>query len=390
MKVGILTYHWIYNFGGQLQALATSEVLKNLGYEPIVLDLIQPDVRSDFYEKHVPVVQQQAHIDFSKKYLPVTHELNNEQDLINIVDSLDLKHILVGSDAVFFIKYPHSPLSDTRYPSLFWMKWIEKCKNYPNIKIFSISASCMETNFMQLPSNVRKGLNDSLKNFNKVTIRDIWTKLFIKRVSFFKPTTISPDPVMSFNDNVRKEFTDPIQVPINGKYILYGLQTGVGHNKHQVLAQLKEKFNKLGYQFVALPFPEGSYNLLDDVSIPNPVNPLLWYKLIANASGIISEKFHPIVVSIHNKVPFVAIDSYGDRVSKKFLIPVHMRILSKTFDVCRRNGFKQAHLPTSRLTLSKVDYIVDLLCNREWDFSKSQTRPMEFKKIIESFGIAKS
>ncbi|MBK8805449.1 MAG: polysaccharide pyruvyl transferase family protein [Bacteroidales bacterium] len=387
MKVAILTYHWIHNFGGQLQALATSEALRNLGYEPIVIHLVQPDVKKEFYEKLVPKIQQNAHVEFCNNYLPISNVCETEDDLIQLIDKENIKNIVVGSDAVFFIKYPESPLSDTRYPSLFWMRWIEKCKNYKEISIFSISASCMETNFRVMPSRIIKGLNESLKNFKQITVRDLWTKMFLKRVSLFTRITITPDPVMSFNTYVNKEFLDPIEVPIKGKYILYGLQTGVGNAKKDILLEIKKKVNALGYKFIALPFPEGSFNELDDETIPNPVNPLLWYKLIQNASGILSEKFHPIVVSIHNQVPFFAIDSYGDRVSKKFIIPIRVKFTSKTYDLCKRNGLKNNHIPTSLLQMNTVDKIVNGLCNKQWDFSKSQNRDKEFLETLKGFNF---
>lgn len=384
MKVGILTYHWIYNYGGQLQALATAEALRKLGHEPVVIHFIHTDLREGFYERLVPKVQQQAHIDFAEKYLPLTKLCTTEQDLIDTVDELGLKHILIGSDAVFFIKYPTSPYADTRYPSIYWMRWIEKCKNYKEINVCSISASSMETNFRIMPKDVREGLKASIDNFSRVTVRDRWTKWFLRRVSPNTKTLVTPDPVMSMQANIRQAFLDELELPISGKYILYGLQTGVGQNKKAILEAVKKKVNDKGYKFVALPFPEGSYNELDDETVKDPVNPLLWYKLIQNASGVFSEKFHPIVVSMHNKVPFFAIDGYGDRVSKKFIIPIHMKIQSKTYDLCKRNGFKYAHLPVSQFTMDKVDYLVDTLLDKKYDFSTSETRAAEFTQVVKS------
>ena len=382
MKVGILTYHWIYNFGGQLQAMATAEALKQLGYEPVVINLIQPDVRKEFYERLVSKTQQEAHINFSKNHLPITKECNTEQDLIDVVNEHELKHILVGSDAVFFIKYPHSPLSDTRYPSLFWMSWISKCKNHEDIKIHSISASSMETNFRIMPKDVRQGLRDSLERFSTVTVRDKWTKWFISRVNPNRKVYITPDPVMSFNKNVSKEILDNIKIPIEGKYVLYGLEHQHGEERVEALTKFKKLVNDKGYKLVSLPFPETSYSKFDDETISEPVDVLLWYKLIQNASAVISEKFHPIVVSIHNKVPFYAIDSYGDRISKKFIIPIHMKIQSKTYDLCKRNGLKHVHLPTSKFQIDKIDLMVETLFDKPWDFSKSEPRAEEFSNAV--------
>ena len=382
MKVGILTYHWIYNYGAQLQALATAETIRSLGHEPVILHYIHTDLREGFYEKMVPPIQQRAHIEFTEHHLPTTQTCHSEEELIQQVDSLDLRHILVGSDAVFFIKYPRSPFSDTRYPSVFWLRWIERCKNYPDIQVSSLSASSMETNFRRLPKEIRSGLKHSLDNFSHVTVRDRWTYWFIKRVAMNRRVKTTPDPVMGFEENVGKRHFQDIDLPVKGKYILYGLQKGIGKERRELMKAIKEKVNKAGYKFISLPFPDGSYNEMDDETIHDPVNPLLWYKLIQHASGLFSEKFHPIVVSMHNKVPFVAIDGYSDRISRKFVVPVHMKIQSKTYDLCRRNGFRDAHIPVSQFDMSKVDQVVDTLLHKKWDFSISEKRSAEFTQTI--------
>ena len=46
MKVGIVTFHKPYNFGGCLQALATSYILSSLGHTPYFL------VSSFFYNAY--------------------------------------------------------------------------------------------------------------------------------------------------------------------------------------------------------------------------------------------------------------------------------------------------------------------------------------------------
>lgn len=45
MKIGILTYHCVPNFGAQLQALSTVCYLKRAGYEPILLNWYPKDLQ---------------------------------------------------------------------------------------------------------------------------------------------------------------------------------------------------------------------------------------------------------------------------------------------------------------------------------------------------------
>ena len=43
MKVAVITRHAITNYGSFLQAYATQEVIKNLGYECTIIDYIRDD-----------------------------------------------------------------------------------------------------------------------------------------------------------------------------------------------------------------------------------------------------------------------------------------------------------------------------------------------------------
>ena len=38
MRIGLLTYHWVANYGANLQALSTYCYLDNNGYNPIIIN----------------------------------------------------------------------------------------------------------------------------------------------------------------------------------------------------------------------------------------------------------------------------------------------------------------------------------------------------------------
>ena len=42
MKIGILTFHEVYNPGAFLQALGTFNLLKSLGHDPQIIDYTSP------------------------------------------------------------------------------------------------------------------------------------------------------------------------------------------------------------------------------------------------------------------------------------------------------------------------------------------------------------
>jgi len=387
MKVGILTYHYICNFGAQLQAYATVMALRKLGHEPVIINFVHTDLMSDYYGNEVPLPQQKAHAKFIDDFLPVTEKCTTEKEIIEVVDKHQINNIVVGSDAVFLLSHPYERYSDTIYPSIYWMGWIKKCKNFSNIKVFGLSVSAMGTNFLRLPSHFIPGLKESLGYFNKLYYRDKWTKWFLSYRLGRLNIKRSPDPVLAFNSLVDPKLIEETPVPIAGKYILYGISGRMGEKHHHLLSEVKKRVNERGYQFVALPFPEGYYNLLDDNKISEPLSPIQWFKLIKNSAGYIGEKFHTIIISVHNKVPFYSIDRNGDRVSRRFIIPVHLKFQSKTWDVCKQFGFKNAYVPLSKFRDEDPDNMVKTLLDKKWNFKKASNTGMKFIKTIESFKI---
>lgn len=67
-----------------------------------------------------------------------------------------------------------------------------------------------------------------------------------------------------------------------------------------------------GYSCVAMATPGGicfEHGLPYELDIP--LDPLDWFCAIKYSSGYVGEKMHPIVVAIHNIVPFFSFDDYG-------------------------------------------------------------------------------
>ena len=71
MKIGILTYHWVANFGANLQTLSTVCYLKKNGFIPIVINWIPLDCELK-YQSSTPVEQLDAHASFSETYFETT------------------------------------------------------------------------------------------------------------------------------------------------------------------------------------------------------------------------------------------------------------------------------------------------------------------------------
>ena len=70
---------------------------------------------------------------------------------------------------------------------------------------------------------------------------------------------------------------------------------------------------------VSLPYPQEENRIEVDMNIPLPLDPIEWYNIIKHSTGYIGNNMHPVVVSMHNAVPFFSFDYYADysRFSRK-------------------------------------------------------------------------
>ncbi|NJN24867.1 MAG: polysaccharide pyruvyl transferase family protein [Cyclobacteriaceae bacterium] len=83
-----------------------------------------------------------------------------------------------------------------------------------------------------------------------------------------------------------------------------------------------------------LPTPESKIEGDFDFIIDYPISPEDWFLWITHSSGYIGMRFHPIIVSLFNGVPFIAFDHYV----KKYFKFLRIQQSSKTYDLCLRYG----------------------------------------------------
>lgn len=122
MKIGILTFANVPNFGANLQALSTISYLQNHGYNPILIKWEPEDFEARFTSIKTQK-QPQEHFHFVEKYLPQTKICRNDDDICQVIKDEKIEGIIIGSDAVL-------------QRSSFWVDWIFQPKQlYVLIKL---------------------------------------------------------------------------------------------------------------------------------------------------------------------------------------------------------------------------------------------------------------
>ena len=85
MRVGILTYHCVPNFGAQLQAMSTVGYLKKMGHTPVLLHWYPKDLEQ-LYARRVPKIQGMCQMQFAETFYPLSALCRNEKQLIKEIE----------------------------------------------------------------------------------------------------------------------------------------------------------------------------------------------------------------------------------------------------------------------------------------------------------------
>jgi hypothetical protein len=376
MKVGILTYHSMPNFGANLQALSTVCCLKNMGHEPLILNWVPQDL-TDLYERgRIPKGQLLRHRQFVEKFLPVSELYKTDEELYSKMEKTGIEAVIVGSDAVLhhvpererrnfsFRKLQYNNIkvtADRSYPNPFWGCFLE---TMPDLPAAIFSASSQNMHYQVVKGKKKKQISESLKLFDYISVRDEWTKSMIEYFTDNKyHPEVTPDPVFAFNTNVKyqiskEEILRKFNLP--EKYILLSFR--IPKVDQTWVKEFEQACKRNGYLCVAFPMPEGLISFELEHKIDLPIDVLDWYGLIKYSKGYVGERMHPIIVAMHNVVPFFCFDEYGIRTR---ILPKWCRYIqksSKIFDILTRANlmeyyysyFNGKRLPSPVTVLSKL------------------------------------
>lgn len=323
MRIAVLTYYKVANFGANLQAVSTYLYLKKNGHEPIFVNYCSKEVYNKLYINQKNQ-QTLCHFDFVDGIISQQSELCfSITDVLGALKKLKVDAVIIGSDAVLqhhpflkrFSKGRRKPIffahfSEERlFPNPFWGVGI--VEHYP---VAVMSASSQNSDFDYFFPWTKAKMRRCIDKMKYVSVRDNWTFDMIKSIEPQKQIALTPDPVFAFNQNAKelipsKQYIlEKFELPSN--YVLLSFFGQIF--SEQYLNDLKDNFHSKGVECVALPMPTGiHFKHSFDFEISMPLNPIDWYSLIKYSSGYVGSNMHPIVVSLHNAVPCFSIDNWG-------------------------------------------------------------------------------
>ena len=358
MRIGILTYHCPPNFGAQLQAISTVGYLRRMGHEPIVLNWYPKDLES-MYSRRVGIEQILCHEEFTQQVFPLSQKCQSEEELIAEINRLRLEAILVGSDALFkyfplkrrrhFVFrrlkyiYHYQPLScECLEGNPFFGAFVSKIQR--RIPASAYAVSSQNCPYFLMDRTEKATMKKALAHYELISVRDAWTQKMVQHITKRCDVPIFPDPVFSFQQNCYLSIPTKEEIlakyGLKEDYVLFSFSAK--HYKAEYVKAIANQIAHSGMQPVALPMPERLFAADIQKQITLPLSPLEWYSLIKYAQGYVGERMHPIVVCLHNAVPFFCFDEYGTT-EKRGLFnkkEVYIPSSSKTFQIVSAAGLQ--------------------------------------------------
>lgn len=330
MKIGLLAYHAVCNFGAMLQLLSTYMFLKNHGHEPVIINWVAKDLEN-YYAQNTPISQIENQLKLRLQLWKETALCRTIKDVANIISNEQIDAVIIGSDAVaqhhpLFerIVFPcrniiaiNSVTSDVVFPNPFWGIWTDYLDK--PVPVALMSAASQDSKYKYISKKLRKQMKERIMAFSYVSVRDVDTQ---KMFSFITEgqccPSVTPDPVFAFNQNAASLVPSKEKLMkkygLSGKYMLISFKNEKRSNVSQTwLNKFQDIAKHHGIQCVSLPFSTSLSAGELESEIALPLNPIDWYALLKYSCGYIGNNMHPIVVCIHNTVPFFSFDNYGTK-----------------------------------------------------------------------------
>lgn len=300
-KIGILTHHYIYNYGAFLQGYALQEAIKEIypNDEVYMINYVnkkhaikntlgwfryhpkKDSLKSYFQKIKLPKIFKNT----QKKYYKLTKKVRNVDEL----NKLRLDAIVVGSDEVWHYE-------DIAKHSM---------KFGYGVKVNKLLSYAPSTGSSNVKENIPKYVKEGLKNFSALSARDDNAENLVKNV-LGKQTTRVLDPTFLYEfPEYSSKFVEYIK---SQKYILmYYCDKLPEEIKNKII----EYANKHGYKI----FGAGEYKKWFTETFVD-INSFEWVELFRHAQIIFTGTFHGVVFSIKSKKNFYCYLTNPSRIKK--------------------------------------------------------------------------
>jgi len=322
MKIGILTYHRVYNYGAFIQCYSLLAQLKK-DFPHVSFEVIDyASNRSlDYYKNQLKNAANQKiydslccrnnHFDKCRHVLPLSPFSIISDDYSELIKKLDERYdaVITGSDAIW--NWNSMGLPNPYYLS-----------EYKGLK-FSYAASVHGTSYRKITSSKRAWLKNALQGYEYIGTRDLSTEKFVTGIDRNLSPHHNCDPTV---------LLDIDQIPCNPDSLKMKLiASGVDFSKpviglmamDYIGKEIRDFFGN-SVQIVAVYSP----NSYADICLYD-LSPFEWVRVFSFFNVTVTHYFHGTLLSLKNSVPVIPVD---------LMSPYSAKYISKIKDLtCRCN-----------------------------------------------------
>ncbi len=306
LKVGVMTLPLNKNFGGNLQAFAMMEKLKQMGHRPVIINRKHPppelsedaaSLREDAAKPlmagsyGMPRALQNA--SFVNAYIaPATRKFHSSAQLAQVIERYDFDAILVGSDQVWRAEYAKSLSED------FFFKFL---KEDTSIKRISYAAS-FGADDMGFEGATLSSVTRLIRRFDTVLVREDSAVDLCRSMGQEAHHVLDPTLLLKPEDYV-KVFQDKGFDYGGDRLLAYVLDAGP--RKMNLVRKISETLRTEVYATNGLPLTSDSAlkGSEGDRSVES------WVASFHGAKFVVTDSFHGVAFSILFNRPFIA---YGN------------------------------------------------------------------------------
>jgi len=288
-KIGIMTIHFVYNYGAMLQAFALNEYLRNEGYDSYIIDYRPRFLNKNYRISYLsffqnPILQTKMIIKkilFPKKYVNFENFLKEQ---LHCTSSIGWKSksekcgiVIAGSDQIW-------NMNVVNYDATYLLDFANESQ-----KKISYASSFGSH---QIDETWNEVVRDNLRSFDAIAVREETGAEIVNGLHIDRTPEVVVDPVFLLSSS---KWSTLGQKPSGFSYSDYILYYMLEENQNMIdsLYKLKRMTN---LKIISV-HPTLIKNRIGDISLNN-IGPREFVWLIENANYVVSNSFHGTCFSV--------------------------------------------------------------------------------------------
>ena len=308
--IAIITIHVGQNFGSNLQTIATSEIIKGLGYHPLIVNYIPRRVARKYYWLdafknplklcwrviNAPLFYRNLHIyeKYQEKYCDLTEPIYDEDDFARSCPKADI--FMTGSDQVW--NSNHNQGFNNRY---FWDGLSKESRKIAYASSFGTD---------NLPDDEYEMVKRYLEGYRSISVRELSAKTIVESMGLKAEHLLDPTFMLDKSEWVRFMSPRIVNEPYLLVYVPYNIvDKGALYKTARTIA------SNQGLKVVTFSWNYRNDNYADrTIKFANPGD---FLSLMYYADYVITNSFHGTAFSINlNKQFSVYMPSgFGTRIT---------------------------------------------------------------------------